>query len=79
MYFRSRKSDRVKQGRPQIPTKNPITIEESQTKKGEIVLEDGNIQDVTSSKNTPMKSIRRHSSMLASLKQAQTPTNLQDK
>jgi len=68
MYFRTMKSARVKQGRPQTSTNSPITIEGSPNKKEEIGPKEGNIQEVTSPKNTPMTYIRRHSSRLESLK-----------
>ena len=54
MYFNTRKSARVKQGRPQTPTKSPTTIKQSPNKKDERGSDEGNIQEVTSPKKTPM-------------------------
>ena len=78
MYFMTRKSARVKQGRPQTPNKTPITIKEPPNRKDEIGLEDGKIQGVTSPEKTPVTYIRRHSSRLVSLEQVPTPTDLQE-
>lgn len=36
LYFKTRKSTKIKKGKPQTPTKAPITIEESPSKKEEV-------------------------------------------
>ena len=66
MYFRTRKIQRVRQGKPQTLTKSPISIEESPKKDDEIRIEEGKVQEVTSPVRTLVTYIRRHSSRLAS-------------
>jgi len=47
MYFRTKKNTRIREGKPQIPTKFHIIINESPSKKEEIGPSEGNNQEVT--------------------------------
>ena len=57
LYFRTRKSTRIKQGKPQISTKTPIEIEDSPTQR-----------DKMTSPKSPITYIRRPSTRSNSLK-----------
>lgn len=48
LYFKTKKSTRIRQGKPHPPSKIPITIDESARKKGEVAFSEGNIEEVTS-------------------------------
>lgn len=50
MYFRIKKITRIRQGRPQTPTKVPTIIDESLREKEEIGPNDGKIEEVTPKK-----------------------------
>jgi len=47
MYFRTRKSITIRQGKPQTPTRVPIIIDESPSKKEEIGPNEGKFEEVT--------------------------------
>lgn len=70
MYFRTRKSTRIRQGKPQTPT-NVTILDESPIKKEEIGPDEGNIEEVTPPKTktksliTPMS---RHTTRLVNFK-----------
>lgn len=64
MYFKTRNIQRVRPGKPQTPTKGPITIEESPKNEEEIRLEEGRVQEATSSIRTTVTYIKRHSTRL---------------
>ena len=74
MHFRTRKSQRVRQGKPHIPTKTPITIKESPKKDDEIRIEEGQVQEFTSPVRTPVTYIKIPSTSLASHTPHVTPT-----
>lgn len=61
MYFRTKKSARVKLGRPKTPTKSPIKIKKPPNRKYEIGPEEGKIQEVTSPKKSHVNYIIIHS------------------
>jgi len=47
MYFITRKSTRIRQGKPQTPARVPIIIDESPKKNEEIGCSEGKIKEVT--------------------------------
>lgn len=50
LYFKIGRSTRIRQGKTQPPTKVPITIEESTSKKEEVGPDEGKIEEISSLK-----------------------------
>ena len=71
LYFRTRKSTRIRKGRPQTPTKIPIVIEDSQKQQEKIPLLEKNKGEGSSgqaSPKSPITYVRRPITRLASSK-----------
>lgn len=82
LYFKMKKSTKIKQGRSKTPRKPPITIEESPSKKEEVGPTERKAEEVNSLENiskTPIAYARRFTTILISFKKPKTLTTLQQK
>jgi len=75
-YFRTRKSTRIKQGRPQIPTKILIIIEDSLKEQEAVVPLEKKEEEETSKQSSPRSLatyVRRYVTRSALTKQVKQP------
>lgn len=82
LYFKTMECTRIKQGRTQAPTKAPIKIEESPSKKEDVGPTERNIDEVTSPENISkihIAYLRGPTTRSTSFKKPKTPTTLQQK
>lgn len=80
LYFKTRKSSRIKEGKPQNPTNTPIIIEESLSKIEELEPIEMKVDKVTSPgaiSKTPITYVRNPVTRETSYKSPKAPITLQ--
>jgi len=80
MYFKTRKSTRIGQGKSQTPTRTPIFIEESPSKGEELEHIERKVEETTPPRailKTPITYVRKPVARETSSKQPKTPVTLQ--